>query len=138
MHTFKKYQRTQVGELRPVTEVELLRGIDESLISVSHADKVNGSPRKGDMIARNPDNHEDQWLVSKEYFEKNFSLMRPCIGTVSMEDLESRGYDVSQVTEEQLIKVADKMQDSLLDSSDFWVHLDAACLYHNIPGKDGA
>lgn len=24
------------------------------------------------MIARNPKNHEDQWLVAKKYFEDNF------------------------------------------------------------------
>jgi len=27
------------------------------------------------MIARNPDNYDDQWLVSKEYFEANFELI---------------------------------------------------------------
>jgi hypothetical protein len=26
----------------------------------------------GDMIARNPKNHSDQWLVAKQYFEDNF------------------------------------------------------------------
>jgi hypothetical protein len=26
----------------------------------------------GDMIARNPKNHADQWLVSAEYFADNF------------------------------------------------------------------
>ena len=24
------------------------------------------------MIARNPKNHDDQWLVAKQYFEDNF------------------------------------------------------------------
>jgi uncharacterized protein YozE (UPF0346 family) len=27
------------------------------------------------MIARNPKNHDDQWLVAKQYFENNFE---PC------------------------------------------------------------
>jgi uncharacterized protein YozE (UPF0346 family) len=27
------------------------------------------------MIARNPKNHDDQWLVAKRYFEDNFE---PC------------------------------------------------------------
>jgi uncharacterized protein YozE (UPF0346 family) len=27
------------------------------------------------MIARNPKNHDDQWLVAKQYFEDNFE---PC------------------------------------------------------------
>jgi len=30
-----------------------------------------GSPKEGDMIARNPKNHADQWLVAKKYFEDN-------------------------------------------------------------------
>lgn len=34
--------------------------------------KINGSPKQGDMIARNPENHDDLWLVSKKYFEENF------------------------------------------------------------------
>jgi hypothetical protein len=47
--------------------------IDEDItkISISDADKLNGSPREGDMIARNPKNHEDQWLVSAKYFREN-------------------------------------------------------------------
>jgi len=24
------------------------------------------------MIARNPQNHEDQWLVARQYFDENF------------------------------------------------------------------
>lgn len=32
----------------------------------------NGSPKIGDMIARNPKNHEDQWLVAEQYFNDNF------------------------------------------------------------------
>ena len=40
-------------------------------VSISEADRLNGSPKEGDMIARNPKNHEDQWLVAKEYFEDN-------------------------------------------------------------------
>jgi hypothetical protein len=31
-----------------------------------------GSPKAGDMIARNPGNHEDQWLVAAQYFADNF------------------------------------------------------------------
>ena len=41
-------------------------------VSISQADKEAGSPKIGDMIARNPKNHEDQWLISKQYFEDNF------------------------------------------------------------------
>jgi len=40
-------------------------------VSVSEADLKAGSPKAGDMIARNPKNNEDQWLVAKTYFEDN-------------------------------------------------------------------
>jgi len=33
---------------------------------------ISGSPKVGDMIARNPKNHNDMWLVAKVYFEDNF------------------------------------------------------------------
>ena len=40
-------------------------------VSISEADFINGSPKEGDMIARNPKDHSDQWLVAKKYFEEN-------------------------------------------------------------------
>jgi len=52
--------------MRPYTEGENIPHV-----SVSEADKQNGSPKLGDMIARNPKNHADQWLVAKKYFEDN-------------------------------------------------------------------
>ena len=59
---WKKYRRTGLSEMRPYIVDE-----DLSNISVSAED----TPKKGDMIARNPKNHDDQWLVAKEYFEDN-------------------------------------------------------------------
>jgi hypothetical protein len=41
-------------------------------VSVSETDRQAGSPKAGDMIARNPENADDRWLVSKAYFEKNY------------------------------------------------------------------
>lgn len=70
---FKRYRRTQIAEMRPVTE-EDINSIDTK-ISISQADKLNGSPKLGDMIARNPKNHSDQWLVAKQYFEDNFETL---------------------------------------------------------------
>ena len=76
---FKQYRRTQIAEMRPVTkeEIELGRLIvtktqSRKSISVSDVDLQNGSPKRGDMIARNPKNHDDQWLVAKQYFKDNF------------------------------------------------------------------
>ena len=64
---FKQYRRKSISEMRPYQEGEIL---DEK-VSISEADKLNGSPKIGDMIARNPKNHDDQWLVAKQYFEDN-------------------------------------------------------------------
>ena len=43
-------------------------------ISVSEADARTGSPKAGDMIARNPKNHADRWLVEAQFFAANFEL----------------------------------------------------------------
>lgn len=64
---FKQYRRKQIAELRPYVEGENMRQI-----SVSNEDRKAGSPKLGDMIARNPKNHPDQWLVSAQYFADNF------------------------------------------------------------------
>lgn len=80
---FKKYKRKQIAELRPVDEQDIKSFIGNGemkyisddgwyTVSISEQDELNGSPQKGDMIARNPKNHLDQWLVAKEYFESNF------------------------------------------------------------------
>lgn len=64
---FMQYRRKQIAELRPYRAGEDMRGI-----SISEPDRQNGSPKKGDMIARNPKNHADKWLVAFEYFCDNF------------------------------------------------------------------
>ena len=46
---FRQYRRKQIAELRPYTEGESIDGI-----TVSTADRAAGSPKAGDMIARNP------------------------------------------------------------------------------------
>jgi len=67
MCRFKQYLRKQVAELRPYEPGEPL-----DRVSISDADKESGSPKLGDMIARNPESHDDQWLVAAEYFKSNF------------------------------------------------------------------
>lgn len=82
MDNFKQYQRSQIAEMRPITESDLksfekdkaihsLRDT-EFKVSISDSDLKNGSPKIGDMIARNPKDHNDQWLVSEQYFKDNF------------------------------------------------------------------
>lgn len=71
MNKFKQYRRIQIAELRPYEMGEVL----PSNVSISEADLKNGSPKVGDMIARNPKNHDDQWLIAKDYFMENFILL---------------------------------------------------------------
>jgi len=47
-------------------------GIDMEGVSVGEEDKKNGSPRDGDMIARDPENENDRWLISGDYFRRNY------------------------------------------------------------------
>jgi hypothetical protein len=76
MSEFKQYRRKQIAELRPYEPAGRDKlGLYEN-ISVSAEDRKAGSPKLGDMIARNPKNHEDQWLVAAAYFADNFEPVR--------------------------------------------------------------
>ena len=88
MSEFKQYRRTQIAEMRSVTENDIsdfkadgyLHSIRDTRfrVSISDADIADGSPKIGDMIARNPKNHNDQWLVAQDYFNDNFEpLINP-------------------------------------------------------------
>ena len=69
---WNQYIQTNIAEMREVTEDEI-NGNISPIISISKADRDNGSPRKGDMVARNQLNPEnDQWLVAEKYFNENF------------------------------------------------------------------
>ena len=72
MNDFTQYRRKQIAELRPYVDGEDVTGV-----SISPEDTKAGSPKAGDMIARNPKNHADQWLVAAQYFADNFE---PVIG----------------------------------------------------------
>jgi len=67
MSTFKKYRRKSISEMRPYVAGEVL----PAYVSISDSDKKTGSPKVGDMIARNPVKHDDQWLVEAAYFAAN-------------------------------------------------------------------
>lgn len=67
MTEFKQYRRSQIAELRPYKP-----GDPMERVSISAPDREAGSPKAGDMIARNPKNHDDQWLVAAQYFADNF------------------------------------------------------------------
>lgn len=72
MAEYQKYRRTQIAEMKPWVEGEDMDGV-----SVSDSDREAGSPKPGDMIARNPASHTDRWLVSAAYFAANFELIWP-------------------------------------------------------------
>jgi len=67
---FTQYRRSNLAEMRPYIDGEPLDGI-----AINDVDKANGSPKAGDMIARNPVNHRDQWLVAAAYFAANFEAL---------------------------------------------------------------
>lgn len=66
---YRQYKRKGLSEM-----AQWVPDMDMFGVSVSEADKEAGSPKDGDMIARNLKNHSDKWLVSKEYFEDNLEL----------------------------------------------------------------
>ena len=63
----KLYRKTAKQPMRPWTTSENM-----TLVSVSEADKQNGSPKNGDMIAFNPNDGGDHWLVAKHFFQENY------------------------------------------------------------------
>jgi hypothetical protein len=67
MTEFTKYRRKAIAELRPYEPGESVGDV-----SINPEDARAGSPKAGDMIARNPENHKDQWLVAAAYFAANF------------------------------------------------------------------
>ena len=61
------YRKKALQELIPWT-----KDLPMDLVSVSEADKANGSPKKGDMVAMNPKDATDMWLVGEEFFKENY------------------------------------------------------------------
>jgi hypothetical protein len=83
MEKYKMYRRTQTAEMRPYQPGEVL----PVAVSVTKFDRDNGSPKAGDMLARNPKNFEDQWLVAAQYFMDNFEALDDtnCLPTTATE-----------------------------------------------------
>ena len=68
MNEWKKYRRTNIAEMRPY-----IKGEDMTGISMGGHDLAFNPPNVDmGMIARNPNNHKDQWYVARKYFEENF------------------------------------------------------------------
>lgn len=88
---FTQYRRSQIAELRLYEP-----GEDMTMISISVPDAEAGSPKLGDMIARNPKNHAHQWLVAAQYFRDNFE---------PLEDKPSPRFIISRKGEETSSRV---------------------------------
>jgi hypothetical protein len=67
MSEFTQYQRKGLSEMRPY-----IKGEDLTQVSVSSEDDPENDMG---MIARNPDNHDDQWYVARRWFEDNFEVV---------------------------------------------------------------
>lgn len=71
MSEWQKYRRTNIAEMRPVIPGEDFKGVsisgpDAGLMVTDRAEFDRG------FVARNPQNHDDQWYVARAYFEANF------------------------------------------------------------------
>ncbi len=66
MSEFKQYKRKGLSEMRPY-----IKGEDMTGISLSDPDREKGPDNDMGMVARNPENHADQWYVARKYFDDN-------------------------------------------------------------------
>lgn len=64
------YRKKGIQELVPWTPKTDMDGV-----SVSDADFRDGSPKEGDMIALNPRDPSDRWLVAERFFKDNYELV---------------------------------------------------------------
>ena len=71
MTGYKQFRRKQLAEMRPYRDGDDLNGV-----SISNVDLNAGSPKPGDMIARNPKNYADRWLVAAKSFADNFEAVQ--------------------------------------------------------------
>ena len=66
MSEWKKYRKSTVTEMIPWSA-----DVSMDAITVGVEDRAD-HPRLGDMVARDPANPSDMWLVVKEFFEANY------------------------------------------------------------------
>ncbi len=68
----KYYRKKQIQPMTPYTPESDMEGV-----SISETDKQNGSPKIGDMIAYNPLNEKDRWLIAEKFFKDNYEDIVP-------------------------------------------------------------
>lgn len=64
------FRKKQLQEL-----IDWTPDLPMTLVSISDADKNNGSPKKGDKIAFNPKDPADMWLVAEQFFHENYEFV---------------------------------------------------------------
>lgn len=65
------FRKKGIQPMNPWTEETDMDGV-----SVSDADKENGSPQEGDWIAVNPKSLDDRWLVAEAYHNEHYEEAR--------------------------------------------------------------
>lgn len=69
------YRKRQLQEL-----IDWTPDLPMALVSISEADKSNGSPKEGDKIAFNPKDTTDMWLVAKQFADDNYEFVGETLG----------------------------------------------------------
>ena len=64
---FKEYRKKGAQPMTP-----WVAGMDTEGVSISVSDIRNGSPKDGDMVAQNPKDKTDMWLVAARFFNDNY------------------------------------------------------------------
>ena len=72
INEFRKNTGTLIAKTNPEVREVKMNGSHLCAVMITTHDREKGSPKIGDMIARNADNHRDQRLISEEYFKANF------------------------------------------------------------------
>lgn len=65
--------------------------------------------------------------VISDYFE---------VCSVNREDIDSRGFDASGLDDEDMQRIASKMNDLICNGCEYWTALEGACEYWVVPIKD--
>lgn len=71
----KKYKKVGITEMVEVSSKQIeagVKGLKQEKISIGAYDIENGSPKIGDMIARDPKSPTDRWLINEKYFKLNY------------------------------------------------------------------
>jgi hypothetical protein len=103
---FKKHKRKgALSELIKASEF-ILNGGDLEKVSISDPDKnLDQETFSQGYIARNPDNHNDKWYISKEYYDKNLEPL-----TEAQPPKEETFLDRLQIERDQLNEKATKLE----------------------------